>query len=257
MRPAPQEQWVAAMRLAIARSGQQPGGDHACPYLPDRTARELAFRVDGLAPGWYAAMMDLNFRRSGRIAYRPECDGCHECRAIRIPVEEFAPNRTQRRCWQRNRDLEVTIGPPELTDEKHALYSKYLAIRHDRQMDDSRMALEEFLYVTPICSREVVFRRAGRLVAIGILDVEPQAFSTVYCYYDPELAADSPGTFNILWSLDYARREAVPYVYLGYYIHACRKMNYKLQFRPCELLNRDGTWERKRDGQCRVPGAEC
>ena len=97
MQPAPHEQLVAAVRLAIARSGLQPGGDHPCSYLPGRMSREVAFRIEGLEPGLYAALMDLNFRRSGRFAYRPECDGCRECRAIRVPVGEFRPNRTQRR----------------------------------------------------------------------------------------------------------------------------------------------------------------
>jgi len=239
----PHQQLVAAMRLAIARSGRTPGGEHPCSYLAGRTAREQAFGIDELEPGFYTALMDLNFRRSGRIAYRPQCAGCRECRAIRVPVGEFRPDRGQRRCWQRNRDLDIEIGPPALSDEKHELYRKYLVLRHDRQMDDSFTGLEEFLYQSPICTREVIYRREGRLMAVGILDMEPQALSTVYCYYDPDFAADSPGTFNILWTIDYARHEDVPYVYLGYYVRDCPKMNYKLNFRPCELLQPSGQWE--------------
>lgn len=245
MLPAPHEQLVAALRLAIARSGQPLGDEHACSYLAGRKSRELAFRIDGLEPGLYTALMDLNFRRSGRIAYRPECHGCRECRAIRVPVPQFRPDRGQRRCWRRNRDLEIEVGPPALNEEKHELYRKYLRLRHDRQMSDSYADLEEFLYDSPVHTREVVYRRSGRLIAVGILDVEPQALSTVYCYFDPDCSAASPGTFNILWTLDYARREGLPLVYLGYYVHACPKMNYKLNFRPCELLNLHGAWDRR------------
>jgi leucyl-tRNA---protein transferase len=240
----PHQQLVAALRLAIAQSGQPLGGEHPCSYLAGRSSREVAFRIDGFEPGLYAALMDLNFRRSGRIAYRPQCAGCHECRAIRVPVGEFDTDRGQRRCWRRNQDLEIEIGPPALSEAKHALYRKYLLLRHDRQMDDSYTGLAEFLYDSPIQTREVVYRRSGRLIAVGILDAEPRALSTVYCYYDPDFAADSPGTFNVLWTLDHARSEGVPHVYLGYYVRDCPKMNYKLSFRPCELLNPDGTWER-------------
>jgi len=242
--PAPHEQLVSAMRQALARSGQGPGHEHACSYLRERASRELAFRIDELEPGLYHALLDLNFRRSGRVVYRPACAGCGECRAIRVPVAEFLPNRSQRRCRKRNRDLTIEVGTPVLSKEKHELYRRYQRMRHDRQMSDSWISMKEFLYESPIETREVVFRREGRMLAAAILDVEPEALSTVYCYYEPDLYRDSPGTFNILWTLDHARRRGIPFVYLGYYIHGCRKMNYKLNFRPCELLNADGTWER-------------
>lgn len=242
--PRPHEQRVAALRLAIVRSGQEPGYEHTCPYLPGRHCRELAFRVEDLEPGVYHALMDLNFRRSGSIVYRPECRGCQECRAIRVPVEAFQPNRSQTRCWRNGRGLSIEVGPPILTDEKHALYRSYLAARHDRQMSDALESLEDFLYCSPLRTQEVVYRRAGRLAAVGIFDVEPAALSTVYCYYDPADERASPGTFNVLWSIDYARRLNIPHVYLGYYIRDCSKMNYKIRFRPCELLRPDGSWER-------------
>jgi arginyl-tRNA--protein-N-Asp/Glu arginylyltransferase len=235
---------LAAVRAAIRRSGQEPGQAHACSYLAGRMSRELAFGIDGLEPGQYTVLMDLNFRRSGPIVYRPACAGCRECRAIRVPVRDFRPDRSQRRCRQRNRDVVVEVGAPALTREKHELYAKYLRQRHDHQMRDSWADLAAFLYESPILTQEVVYRWGGRLAAVGILDVEPQALSTVYCFYDPDMQGHSPGTFNVLWTIDYALRKGIPYVYLGYYVRGCGKMNYKLNFRPCELLNPDGTWER-------------
>jgi arginine-tRNA-protein transferase len=64
----------------------------------------------------------------------------------------------------------------------------------------------------------------------------------VYCYYDPAFEKRSLGMFNILWSLAYARRENIPWYYLGYYIAGCKKMNYKIKIQPCEVLEPDGTW---------------
>lgn len=244
MEPSPHDQLIAALRASIAQSGAGPGAGHPCSYLPGRESRELAFRVNQLEPGLYHALMDLNFRRSGRCVYRPQCAACRECRQIRVPVAEFRPNRSQRRCWRRGAALEVECRPPVLTREKYELYRRYLRARHDRQMSNSWASLENFLYDSPVRTLELTYRLEGRLVAVGIVDVEPAAFSTVYCYYDPDLAARSPGTFNILWTLDLARRKGVPYAYLGYYIRDCAKMNYKLNYRPCELLRQDGTWER-------------
>ena len=76
-----------------------------------------------LALGW-------GFRRSGDIVYRPHCHGCRACVAVRIPVDRFAPDRSQRRCLARNADVELRVLPAERTDEQLALYRRYLVARH-------------------------------------------------------------------------------------------------------------------------------
>lgn len=188
--------------------------------------------------------MDLNFRRSGSLIYRPVCHGCGQCRAIRVPVGEFKPDRAQRRCLQRNGDLGVEVGEPEPTAEKYELFRRYLDVRHDGKMADSPEEFAEFLYESPILTKEVVFRLDSRLVGAAIIDVEPEAISTVYCYFEPDLPERSLGTFNILWSVQHCRELAVPYLYLGYYIPECRKMNYKTRFRPSEVLDVGTGWHR-------------
>jgi arginine-tRNA-protein transferase len=185
--------------------------------------------------------MDLNFRRSGCIIYRPACDTCDQCRALRVPVERFRPDRSQRRCWAANVDLTVGLTPPVPTCEKHELYCSYLEHRHNRKMDASWDAFHDFLYTSPVDTLEVIYRRRGRLVGVGILDFDGDVASTVYCYFDPD-DRGSPGTFNVLWTIDYCRRLGIPWVYLGYAIRDCANMNYKLRFRPNEVLAPDGTW---------------
>jgi arginine-tRNA-protein transferase len=158
-------------------------------------------------------------------------------------VRQFRPNRSQRRCWAANADVTVGLAPPVPTQKKHALYCRYLQRRHNRHMDESWDAFRDFLYRSPVDSIEVVYRRRGRLLGVGILDFDGDAVSTVYCYYDPD-DRGSLGTFNILWTLDYCRRLGIPWIYLGYAIQDCPNMNYKLRFRPHETLAPDGTWIR-------------
>jgi len=228
---------------ALERSGLEPGPERPCAYLPGRSARDLAFRASRLPPGTYHALMDLNFRRSGAVFYRPACRCCQQCRALRVGVDAFTPNRTQRRCWRRNQDLIVRAGRPLATEEKHRLFRAYLACRHGREMDDSWDGFTSFLYHSPLDTIEVVYRLGSRLVAVGIVDVEPETASTVYCYFDREFDRRSPGTFNVLWTIDYCRQRGFAHLYLGYYIPDCPKMNYKAHFRPCEVLEADGTWQ--------------
>ena len=106
------------------------------------------------------------------------------------------------------------------------------------------MGFRSFLYDSPLNTLEVTFRLADRLAAVGIIDVEPEAISTVYCYFDPELKTRSLGIFNVLWTIQYCRQEHIPHLYLGYYIRDCAKMNYKARFQTCEILEPDGTWRR-------------
>lgn len=231
-------------RLArlLATRGPEPGRPFPCPYLPGRSARQRLVLPTPLVPGLYHSLMDLNYRRLGPLFYEPACPSCDACRMIRVPVAGFHPSRAQRRCRARNADLEVALAAPAATAEKHELYRRYLETRHDGQMDGSIAEFEGFLYASPIQTRELTYRLAGRLVAVGIVDQEPLAWSAVYCYFDPDLAARSLGVYNVLRLIDECRAARVPWLYLGYYVRESPKMSYKRAYRPGEVLGHDGVW---------------
>ena len=81
---------------------------HTCSYLVDQDATTVF--VDPTAAinvHLYSRLSEIGFRRSGSHLYRPHCERCQACIPARIPVARFKPNRQQRRCRQRNRDLEI------------------------------------------------------------------------------------------------------------------------------------------------------
>ncbi len=231
-------------RLAtlLASLGLEPSSPARCPYLPGRDSRLVVVRPEKLAGVLYQAFMDLNFRRLGAVVYRPQCEGCRECRQLRLRVADFAPNRAQRRCGRRNADLSATLGRPEPTDEKLAVYRRYLQARHDGQMSGSRQEFVEFLHDAAPFTEEVVFRAGDRLVGAGVFDATPLALSAVYFYFDPELAARSPGVFNVLWLIEECRRRGAPWLYLGYHVAGSAAMAYKAAFAASEILGEDGRW---------------
>jgi arginine-tRNA-protein transferase len=228
----------------LEASGLEPGGERACPYLPDRLARQLVVLPPRGIPGLYHSFMDLNFRRLGTVYYRPACAECQECRALRVLVGEFRPSRAQKRCWSSNDDLLLEVGPPVATAEKHELYRRYLEARHDGQMDGSWQEFSEALYDTPPTTIELCYRLEGRLLAVSLADAEPEAWSAVYCYFDPAESARSLGTLNVLTLIGQCRRREIPYLYLGYWVAESPKMAYKAAFRPHEVLGPHGRWER-------------
>jgi arginine-tRNA-protein transferase len=233
-----------ALRRVLDEADLEPDGEHPCTYLAGRTARQVLVSPQSFTPGLYHAFMDLNFRRLGFLVYRAACRGCAECRMLRVLVDEFVPTRAQRRCAARNRDLRVAFERPRATDEKRALYRRYLESRHDGTMSGSAEEMASFLYDAPPFTLEVTYRAGARLVAVGIADVEPLALSAVYCYFDPAEARRSLGVFNVLTLVAECRERGLPYLYLGYYVAGSRKMAYKSGFHPYEVLRPDGSWER-------------
>ena len=215
-------------------------GEHPCGYFPDRIARDLVLDPrDPRLATFYPTALSWGFRRSGDLVYRPHCEGCQACVAVRIPVATFAPDRSQRRCATRNAQVEARIVAAERTDEHLALYRRYLAARHrDGGMDDhGAVEFEQFLVGSWSEGRFMELREHGRLLAVAVTDLTSDALSAVYTFYEPELEQRSLGTLAILRQLEWARRESRRHLYLGYWIAGHAKMHYKRRFGPMELFD--------------------
>ncbi len=213
-----------------------------CPYLPDKKARSEAYSVAQLEGAAYERMLARGFRRSGRVVYRPRCRKCQECRQMRVPVDSFQPTRSMRRVIRRNADISVEEVRPVPDREKFALYLRYLDAQHDESMTRSYESFCEFLYDSPMETREFCYSLQGRLLGVSIADRLPAGLSSVYMYFDPDFAARSPGTFSVLWEIDYCRRAGLAYYYIGFYVAGSSTMSYKARFRPNEVLVGDDRW---------------
>ncbi|TAL83464.1 MAG: arginyltransferase [Rhodanobacter sp.] len=216
---------------------------HACGYYADRTAQNLV--IDPAAPQLdklYGAALERGFRRAGGHVYLPNCPQCHACTPCRIDVEHFQPDRSQRRCHDRNADLQVSESMPGYNRERHALYERYLQNRHPGGGMDEAEASDFRRFLTAPWSPTLFLelRLRERLLAVAVTDVSINGLSAVYTFYDPEEAGRSLGTYAILQQVALARRRGMPWLYLGFWIDGHPKMDYKRRFRPLQIRTADG-----------------
>lgn len=217
---------------------------HHCSYLDNRSAITLFADPDAsMDADTYSALSHLGFRRSGNYVYRPQCSGCRSCVSVRIPVDLFEMNRSQRRVWQANRDVDVRFVEAQWSDEHYALYERYINIRHaDGDMfPPSPRQYREFLLSDWADTTLMELRLSGQLLAVAVIDELQDGISAVYTFYDVDYPKRSVGTLAILQQIAWAQARGVPFVYLGYWVREAKRMAYKKQFRPLQLLI-DSEW---------------
>jgi arginine-tRNA-protein transferase len=223
-------------------------GPLPCPYLPDRVERKLFTRLSGDAATdaeVNATLTRAGFRRSHDIVYRPACQDCNACVPVRIPVHAFEPSRSLRRIASHNQDLTLEVTGTDVTDEQYQLFMAYQTARHpDSEM--ARMSWLDFVHMLREgeADTHIYQLRAptGALVGGIITDHVSDGASAVYSFFTPDAPRRSLGAQLILTLIEEMRKKNLPYVYLGYWIAASRKMAYKARFQPLQALGPQG-WD--------------
>jgi len=217
-----------------------------CPYIAERQARmPLGLPLVSIDAQSTDRLMSGGFRRSGHFLYQTNCTDCQACEAIRLDVNAFQPNRSQRRALKKgDKAFEVVIGTPQTDRQRVHLFNKHRNARGlnckgiDIDDDDYQM----FLIESCLDTFEIAYYCDSQLVGIAICDQGEQSISAVYTYYDIDFVSLSPGTYSIMKQVEKCKSEGFQYLYLGFYIAQCQFMRYKQNFRPHQRLI-DGQWK--------------
>jgi len=235
---------LLSRNLQFYLSGPMP-----CPYLPAQVERKLFTRLNNAdtvtGAEINAALCRSGFRRSHDIVYRPACSNCNACVPVRIPALIYKASRSLRRVAAHNRDLIWQQADTTPSAELFTLFSAYQRSRHG-DSDMARMNSSEFaemLQEGQAGTHLYLLRDAtGALKGCMIADPVGDGLSAVYSFYDPAEPQRSLGSFMILSLVAEAQRRSLPFVYLGYWIAASRKMSYKARFHPLQYLSPHG-WD--------------
>lgn len=212
---------------------------HECSYLPEQQATSLFIDPDAtLDHDLYSQLAEMGFRRSGPHVYRPHCEGCNACIATRVDVHHFKPSRRQRKIRNRNQDIHVEELKSIDDETIYQLYEQYINTRHrDGDMyPASKEQYDGFLNDGVGATRYYGFYHDTMLIAVAVTDTMHNGLSAIYTFFDPTQERRSLGTYAVLWQIEQTKALGLDYLYLGYWIKDCRKMNYKSDYRPLQLL---------------------
>ena len=219
-----------------------------CSYLASENWSLEYEQFLSISPAEYLQRLSEGWRRFGSTLFRPRCSTCKACRSLRVLVDHFRPDRSQRRNRRLNEPgIHLQIGSPEVTREKLDLYDRYHAFQSackgwpEHPAKDARSYVESFVD-NPFPTKEYCYYEEGRLVAVGYVDELPGGMSAIYFFYEPSVKHRGLGTWHILTLIDQAAGQRVPHLYLGYCVADCPSLAYKSRFRPNEMRSAAGIW---------------
>ena len=218
---------------------------HPCGYFTGKISTSVVFYSSlRMPPDLLDFILSAGYRRCGDVYYRNICHQCNACTSYRIKINEFIPNRSQRRNIIKNSDLRISFQQLNPTENKKLIYRNYYRERHsddcflgDRE-DDSRIdeIMNSQMFSDYGNSAECEITEGDRIVSFSTIDLGEKSMSAVYTAYDPFFIKRAPGIFAVLSMIDKCREIGFDYLYLGFYIENHDKMHYKSSFRYSEIL---------------------
>ncbi len=217
-----------------------------CSYIEGKTERRLYIDLDkSQNKNLLVSELTLNgFRRNHDHMYIPICQDCTMCISSRINILNFKLSKSNKRNLKKNSDLVLKKRLKKLDKERYLLFKEYCDIRHsDSQMKDMKEAdFENFLYNSK--NKNVVFDlidEKSSLFGSILVDVLNDGFSAVYSFYKPNQQKRGLGKNLILSLIQELEKIKLPFLYLGYWIEGCNKMNYKSLYNGIEFYQ-NGNW---------------
>lgn len=161
---------------------------------------------------------------------------------LRIRLDDFKFSKSQRRVFNKNRDLDAVIRPAEIDAEKEALFD-----RHKRRFKSGTPAsIYDFLSDEPAAvpceTLEVSVFKQGKLVSASFFDVGKESISSIYGMFEPTEERRSLGILTMLLEIRYGLENGKKFYYSGYAYEGNSFYDYKKRFSALESYDWKGNW---------------
>jgi len=216
--------------------------DYECAYIDGKSVRMHYKYIEEATKEYNTALINRGWRRFGCYYFHPICNGCNECKSVRIDVKNFKLRKSQKKAIKRNKATEIIIQKPTLSQAHIELYNKYHAFKQKK--DDwshrnisPREYRENFVEGAHDFGKEVLYIKDDKLIGVDLIDILDDGISSIYFYYDPDYPSLSLGTYSLLYQIELAKILELPWIYLGYWVDGCKAFSYKPNFQPQEILD--------------------
>jgi len=216
--------------------------DYDCAYLPDKKVRMRYKYVMEPTKEFCSAVIKRGWRRFGKYYFYPTCNGCSECKSLRVDVENFCYTRSQKRVLKRNKETKIIIQKPTISQMHLNLYRKYHTFKSQKDGWSQKSISyseyhENFVDGAMDFGKEVLYLVDDKLVGVDLIDILDDGISAIYFFYDPDFPKLSLGTYSLLYQIELAKLLNLKYIYLGYWVDGCKAFAYKTKFEPLEKLD--------------------
>ncbi len=212
--------------------------NHPCSYLNDRMERvAVALDPKMQSDENYEVLLANGFRRSGDTIYKPHCDNCSACHALRVAIPDFTLSKSQKRLLNKVKGEIRWEMKSDLDDNWFDLYSKYIKARHRNgsMYPPRKDEFDKFAKSQWLNTQFLHIYQNNRLIAIAVTDILPFSASAFYTFFEPD-SSISIGTLAVLLQVKYCQSHQKQWLYLGYQIDECAAMNYKVRFQRHQKL---------------------
>jgi len=216
--------------------------DYPCAYIPNKKTRMHYSYMENATKEYGTKLVQRGWRRFGNYFFYPICNGCTECKSLRIDVQKYKYSKSKRRVIKKNNDTKIILQKPTISPSHISLYNKYHQWKTQKDgwkhtNITQKEYYENFVNGAHDFGKEVLYFVEDKLVGVDLIDILDDGISSIYFYHDPDYAHLSLGIFSLLYQIGLAQYNNLDYIYLGYWVDGCKSFAYKTDLKPQQILD--------------------
>lgn len=163
--------------------------------------------------------------------------GLFHVQPLRVRLESFSMNRSQKRRLKLNHDITLSVKPAYIDSEVEALFERHKTRFKDNVPESLTTFLSEQPATKPCPCVSLCLHLDDQLVGVSYLDVGETSTSSVYQCFEPSLSKRGLGILMMLLAVQVSREWGKTFYYPGYAFAEKSFYDYKKTLQPLEVFD--------------------